>query len=138
MTTALGGSGDNSFRRALHRAGWLAIRLLGLLSVAAVLGACSLLPRSLSDRIAPADMPVSGLRLDVQAPRELQALLETHLDLARLHQLRGDEVIDDEEWARLAAWRARTGYRKYERHFTVVTLQCTCKFIPSTIVVLIM
>ena len=103
MTDALRGSGGDRFSGALHRAVRLAIRGLGLLTVLAVLGACSLLPRSLSDRIAPADMPVSGLRLDVQAPRELQALLETHLDLARLPLLRGDEVIDDEEWARLAA-----------------------------------
>jgi len=100
---ALHGGGDDISRRALHGAGRLTLRLLGLLTVSVMLGACSLLPKSMTDRIAPAAAPVSGLRLVVQAPRDLQALLEKHLDLARLQLLRGDEVIDDDEWARLAA-----------------------------------
>ncbi len=89
--------------RALRQAGRLAVRVLGLLAVVAALGGCALLPKSLTDKIAPPDVAVSGLRLVVQAPPALQLLLEKNLDLARLQLLRGDEVIDDDEWARLAA-----------------------------------
>jgi translocation and assembly module TamA len=76
---------------------------LAPLAVSAVLGACALLPTSVTDRTGPPDTLDSGLRLVVQAPAELQKLLEKNLDLARLQLLRGDEVIDDTEWARLAA-----------------------------------
>ena len=76
---------------------------MALLAMVAVLGGCALLPKSLTDKIAPTAAPVSGLRLVVMAPPELQLLLERDLDLARLQVLRGDEVIDDDEWARLAA-----------------------------------
>jgi translocation and assembly module TamA len=41
------------------------------------------------------------LRLEVVAPDELKALLERHLDLARMAALRSDEALDETEWARL-------------------------------------
>jgi translocation and assembly module TamA len=103
VSKALRNSGGNHDKRIQHSAIRLLVRALVLLTVSAALGACALLPQSVSERIAPAAAPVSGLRLVVQAPPELQALLEKHLDLARLQLLRGDEVIDDDEWARLAA-----------------------------------
>jgi translocation and assembly module TamA len=44
--------------------------------------------------------PTLGVRLEVDAPGPLKALLERHLDLVRLGSLGGDDV-DDTEWARL-------------------------------------
>jgi translocation and assembly module TamA len=44
--------------------------------------------------------PTLGVRLEVDAPGPLKALLERHLDLVRLGSLGGDD-IDDTEWARL-------------------------------------
>jgi translocation and assembly module TamA len=44
--------------------------------------------------------PTLGVRLEVDAPGALKALLERHLDLVRLGSLGGDD-IDDTEWARL-------------------------------------
>ncbi len=44
--------------------------------------------------------PTLGVRLEVDAPGPLKALLERHLDLVRLGSL-GGEDIDDTEWARL-------------------------------------
>ncbi|MEY3253582.1 MAG: hypothetical protein RL227_2555 [Pseudomonadota bacterium] len=44
--------------------------------------------------------PTLGVRLEVDAPGPLKALLERHLDLVRLGALGGDD-IDDTEWARL-------------------------------------
>ncbi len=44
--------------------------------------------------------PTLGVRLEIEAPAELKALLERHLDLVRLGSLAGDD-IDDTEWARL-------------------------------------
>ena len=83
------------------------VRLLGSWAIALALGlvvsGCSLLPQSVVGRITPAAIPASGLRLVVEAPPELQTLLEKYLDLARLQALRGNEEIDDTEWSRLAA-----------------------------------
>ena len=44
--------------------------------------------------------PTLGVRLEIDAPGPLKALLERHLDLVRLGTLGGDD-IDDTEWARL-------------------------------------
>jgi translocation and assembly module TamA len=44
--------------------------------------------------------PTLGVRLEIDAPGPLKALLERHLDLIRLGTLGGDD-IDDTEWARL-------------------------------------
>ena len=63
-----------------------------------VLGGCATRP-------AVADLPASAtpprLRLVVQAPAGLRALLEKHLDLARLQDLPADDAIDAAEWVRL-------------------------------------
>ncbi|MFY9513385.1 MAG: BamA/TamA family outer membrane protein, partial [Rubrivivax sp.] len=45
--------------------------------------------------------PAPSRLLDVVAPSELKALLERHLDLARVNTLSGGEPIDDNEWSRL-------------------------------------
>ena len=55
---------------------------------------------------APASAPsasAAALRVDIEAPADLKALLTRHLDLARLAQLRDDEALDDSEWRRLTA-----------------------------------
>lgn len=55
---------------------------------------------------APASAPsaqAAPLRVEIEAPAELKALLTRHLDLARLAQLRDDESLDDSEWRRLTA-----------------------------------
>ncbi|MBI3368882.1 MAG: BamA/TamA family outer membrane protein [Burkholderiales bacterium] len=60
---------------------------------------CSLLkPNDPAQAGAPA-----SIRLEVLAPPPLRALLEQHLDLSRLANLRDDEALDDTEWARLVA-----------------------------------
>lgn len=72
--------------------------LLAATAAALLLAGCgSLAPPAAG--ATPAPEPV--IRLEVQAPDELRQLLEKYLDLARLQQLRDDEVPDDAEWARL-------------------------------------
>ena len=44
--------------------------------------------------------PTLGVRLEIDAPAPLKALLERHLDLVRLGAI-GNEDVDDSEWARL-------------------------------------
>ncbi|MBP6764781.1 MAG: hypothetical protein KA141_07285, partial [Rubrivivax sp.] len=44
--------------------------------------------------------PTLGVRIDIEAPDELKALLEKYLDLVRLGKIVRDEV-DDTEWSRL-------------------------------------
>nr|WP_217283684.1 BamA/TamA family outer membrane protein [Aquabacterium terrae] len=61
---------------------------------------CALLDPKLKDDPAK---PPPPLHLEVQAPAPLKALLEQHLDLARLAQVGDDESLDDTEWARLVA-----------------------------------
>jgi translocation and assembly module TamA len=74
------------------------LRLL-LLATALLLGACSALP--LPTRTDPGPPP--PILLQVDAPPALRTLLERHLDLARLAQMRSDETLDETEWARLVA-----------------------------------
>jgi translocation and assembly module TamA len=64
-----------------------------------LLGACSALP--LPARTDPGPPP--PILLQVDAPPALRTLLERHLDLARLAQMRSDETLDETEWARLVA-----------------------------------
>jgi translocation and assembly module TamA len=64
-----------------------------------LLGACSALP--LPARTDPGPPPPIELQID--APPALRTLLERHLDLARLAQMRSDETLDETEWARLVA-----------------------------------
>jgi translocation and assembly module TamA len=73
----------------------LATALLPML----LLGACSALP--LPTRTDPGPPP--PILLQVDAPPALRTLLERHLDLARLAQMRSDETLDETEWARLVA-----------------------------------
>ncbi|MDP3610617.1 MAG: BamA/TamA family outer membrane protein [Rubrivivax sp.] len=44
--------------------------------------------------------PTLGVKIEIEAPAELKALLERHLDLVRLGSIQREEV-DDTEWARL-------------------------------------
>jgi translocation and assembly module TamA len=65
----------------------------------ALLGACSALPiPALKD-----PGPPPPILLQIDAPPALRTLLERHLDLARLAQVRDDEALDETEWARLVA-----------------------------------
>lgn len=87
-------------------AGLAAWRLLATLMLALLLGGglagCALLdPKPTAD--APDAPRPPPLHLEVQAPAPLKALLEQHLDLARLAQVGDDESLDDAEWARLVA-----------------------------------
>lgn len=54
----------------------------------------------LSEQEFEQQSPTLGVRLEIDAPPALKALLERHLDLVRLGALAGDDV-DDTEWARL-------------------------------------
>ena len=73
--------------------------LLAAALLPALLGACSTLPiPALKD-----PGPPPPILLQVEAPPALRTLLERHLDLARLAQMRGDETLDETEWARLVA-----------------------------------
>ena len=53
-----------------------------------------------TDSNAEAKTPSLGVRIDIEAPAELKALLERHLDVVRLGKLAREEV-DDSEWSRL-------------------------------------
>jgi translocation and assembly module TamA len=89
---------------------------LGLVAVG-LLGGCAALSGSeapAKDNKAPAgdafslvtpqefeqQSPTLGVRIEIEAPPELKALLERHLDLVRLGRIERDDV-DDTEWARL-------------------------------------
>ncbi len=81
-----------------------AARLVLLLAL--FLGGCAALP----GRPAPAahdagtamapPATAAGVRIEIDAPGELTALLERHLDIVRLGRVARDEV-DDSEWSRL-------------------------------------
>ncbi|WP_395701752.1 autotransporter assembly complex family protein [Aquabacterium sp.] len=77
-----------------------------LLGLASLCGACGLIAPK-PDTTAPAAAAAAAgpppLKLQVDAPSTLKALLEQHLDLARLAAMRSDETLDDSEWARLIA-----------------------------------
>ncbi|HSW06852.1 autotransporter assembly complex protein TamA [Aquabacterium sp.] len=69
------------------------------LLIAALGGGCA----QLKPAPAAADTVPPPLVLVVEAPGPSKALLEQHLDLARLAAMRVDESLDDTEWARLIA-----------------------------------
>ena len=75
----------------------------GVLGV--LLGGCAqLLPaksRAASATAAPAAVGGTVIQLTLNAPDALRPVLERGLDLSRLQTLKGDEAIDDSEWARL-------------------------------------
>jgi translocation and assembly module TamA len=75
---------------------WLAACVAALL-----LCGCGLLPGKKKEQEAAPAAPL--VRLEVEAPQPLKALLENNLDLARLPRLAGTETIDDTELARLVA-----------------------------------
>lgn len=96
--------------RAPWRALTLATLLLGLLA-----GCASAPPAAPSGSKAPApgdtfslvtpqefeqQSPTLGVKIEIDAPADLKALLEMHLDLVRLGRVARDDV-DDTEWARL-------------------------------------
>ena len=77
------------------------------LCAAALLGGCASLTgtpgQPTSGEITPetsAAAAASGMHIEIDAPPELKALLERHLDIVRLGRLTRD-VIDDTEWTRL-------------------------------------
>ena len=84
-------------------------RLAGsaLLLIVCLMSACASLGGMLGTAppagVTTASPPATSLRLRlvVQAPTELRALLEKNLDLARLQDLPTDDAIDDSEWVRL-------------------------------------
>jgi len=88
--------------------------VLALLLFTALSGGCALLPAGLK-RLAPPQGPVEaaaaarsadagprslGVRIEIEAPADLKALLERHLDLVRLGRMSRDDV-EDSEWSRL-------------------------------------
>jgi translocation and assembly module TamA len=89
-----------------------ATALLAALGCMLGLGGCAALGSALAPPVAPAasappaaaaSAPApekQGLRIQIEAPGDLKALLERHLDVVRLGRLARDDV-DDSEWARL-------------------------------------
>jgi len=73
------------------------------LALAALLSGCALLPAAQAPDAAAEPPPAPPVQLEVQAPPELAALLQTHLDLARLAVLAAGEAIDADELERLLA-----------------------------------
>ena len=82
-----------------------------LLLWSGLMGGCALWPAGMPGRAAPADAPTAagrpdagprmlGVRIEIEAPADLKALLERHLDLVRLGRMARDEV-EDSEWSRL-------------------------------------
>lgn len=77
------------------------MRRLALLLSAALLGGCAALgPPTPAD---PGRLPVSPLRVTVEAPGALDELLQRHLDIARLSEFTGSERVEEAELARLLA-----------------------------------
>jgi translocation and assembly module TamA len=76
-----------------------------LMAATLMLGGCAALGTAQAPAAAAAAASAAGsgttLRLDIQAPDELKALLQRHLDLARMAALPADEALDETEWARL-------------------------------------
>lgn len=77
------------------------MRRLALLLAAALLGGCAALQPPPSPE--PGQVPVSPLRVTVEAPDPLDELLQRHLDLARLSTFTGSERVEEAELARLLA-----------------------------------
>lgn len=70
----------------------------------AALAVCALVAPAGAQVAPPAAAPPAApaVVLEVQAPEDLRALLEQHLDLARLQRLGEGAALDDSEWMRLA------------------------------------
>lgn len=83
------------------------IRRLGLAALAALallLAGCASLMAPPAQDAAPDAAPAAPVvRVEVQAPRVLKALLEDHLDIARVTTLARGDDLDTTEWARLIA-----------------------------------
>ena len=58
-------------------------------------------PTTTPSTAAPAAVGGTVIQLTLDAPAALRPVLEKGLDLSRLQTLKGDEAIDDSEWARL-------------------------------------
>jgi translocation and assembly module TamA len=70
------------------------------------LGGCALLPAPApvtagADSREVGPPPSQGVRIEIQAPGPLKALLERHLDVVRLGSVVAREDVDDTEWSRL-------------------------------------
>ncbi|MBT9488967.1 MAG: BamA/TamA family outer membrane protein [Rubrivivax sp.] len=78
-----------------------------ILLLAALASGCAMLPglgAPAADGTAPpAPLPVSPVKVTVDAPGDLAELLQRHLDIARLATLVGDDRIAESELARLLA-----------------------------------
>ncbi|MBI5256919.1 MAG: BamA/TamA family outer membrane protein [Burkholderiales bacterium] len=77
--------------------------VLAALAFGLVFGGCAPLRPAPASAAQPAPAAAPTIVLEVVAPAPLKALLEQHLDLARLARLPTDETLDDSEWARLIA-----------------------------------
>lgn len=75
-------------------------RAAALLVLAAVLTGCAALKPTPAEPAQPAEAP-PATHLEVQGPSTLAALLERHLDLARVGRISREDAIDDAEWQRL-------------------------------------
>ena len=92
---------------------WLLLTA-GLFGLSGLLGGCAMLAPALKGlagpqgpveaaaaaRSADATPRSLGVRIEIEAPSDLKALLERHLDLVRLGRIARDEV-EDSEWSRL-------------------------------------
>ena len=80
-------------------------RLAALATALLLLTGCAQLlpakPSPAASTAAPAEVGGTVIQLTLNAPAALRPVLEKGLDLSRLQTLRGDEAIDDSEWARL-------------------------------------
>jgi len=87
--------------------------LSGLLCLAGLVGCSSLQPPAAAPATAGSNAfalvtpqefeqqsTTLGVQIDIEAPADLKALLDRHLDLVRLGRIQRDDV-DDTEWARL-------------------------------------
>jgi translocation and assembly module TamA len=85
-----------SLRRAGARPASALLLALGLVA-ALLLGACATAPPAEPEAAATAGV------LDIEAPPDLKALLDKHLDIAKVSRLAKSDSIDDFEWTRLIA-----------------------------------
>lgn len=73
------------------------------LLLALQLSGCALLPPAAADGAAAAPAPAAPVRLTIEAPDEIERLLASHLDLARLASVAPDATLSEAELRRLEA-----------------------------------
>ncbi|MFM7533430.1 MAG: autotransporter assembly complex protein TamA, partial [Rubrivivax sp.] len=101
MTRALAGAAALALAMLLPGCAWLPAAGGPAAERAGLAGGAAQASAGPAGLAGPGTTGVAAVRVDVEAPPELKALLERHLDLVRLAQISRAEVVGDSELARL-------------------------------------